>query len=384
MTRHSRLSSSSDGGSDWSSSADDDDEPAPPPAQKSDGLGAWILLMLGVCAVVGTALLVVFLQRKDGGGTAEASTSATLVPTQEAAATAPAMLSTDSPDKYESPPIIDQGDDEATTTPTRNRHTSSSTFGPSAPTGAASTNSSSTSSSGNLPPLVGSQLLVDFSTFAPSSSVSSFLTSHNLEISTDPIGSTPISHTFLASNVDIVDGALRLKVTGQSGKGDIKSAEVSTKEKGILYGRVTTRAKASPVPGVCHGFFLYATDNLEVDIELLSSYYTQGRGDSVKPGLQMTNQALTKGGKASNVVVPYPSDPTEFEWMQYTIEWTKSATIFSFDGKEVGRLTTNVPPSPMAFIWNNWSSGEPNWSAGPPTEDSYLLISAVAGNWTTG
>lgn len=87
----------------------------------------------------------------------------------------------------------------------------------------------------------------------------------------------------------------------------------------------------------------------------------------------MTNQALTKGGKASNVVVPYPSDPTgafhdvrpppsrsshpssfltELEWMQYTIEWTKSATIFSFDGKEVGRLTTNVPPSPMAFIWN--------------------------------
>ncbi|GAA6048122.1 hypothetical protein NBRC10513_003761 [Rhodotorula toruloides] len=385
MTRHSQLSSSSsDDGSDWSSS-DDDDEPAPPPAQKAAGLGAWILLMLGVCAVVGTALLVVFLQRKDGGGTAVAS--ATLVPTQEAAATAPAMLSTNSPDAYESPPIIDQGDegdegqDEATTT--RNRHTSSPTSGPSKSTGAASTNSSSSSGSGNLPPLIGIQLLVDFSTYTPSSSVSSFLTSHALEISTDPIGSTPISHTFLASNVDIVDGALRLKVTGQSGRGDIKSAEVSTKEKGILYGRVTTRAKASPVPGVCHGFFFYTSDQLEVDIELLSSYFTQGRGDSVKPGLQMTNQALTKGGKSSNVVVPYPSDPTG-AFHDYTIEWTKFATIFFFDGKEVGRLTTNVPPSPMAFIWNNWSSGEPNWSAGPPTEDSYLLISAVAGNWTTG
>ncbi|BGP21185.1 glycoside hydrolase family 16 protein [Rhodotorula toruloides] len=306
MTCHSRLDSSSSDGSDWSSS-DDDDEPAPLPAQRSTGLGVWILLLLGVCAVMGTALLVVFLQRKDGAGTGQATQEA-------AAATNPVVLSINSPDKYDSPPIIDQGDgegqDDLTTTPARIRHSTSTSSSKSKPTGSSSpSNSSSSSGTGNLPPLVGSQLLVDFSTFT-SGDTPSFLTSHSLQISTDPIGSTPISHRFLASNVDIVDGAWRLKVTGQSGNGDIKSAEVSTKEQGILYGRVTTRAKASPVPGVCHCFFLYTNDNLEVDIELLSSYYTKGLGDSVKPGLQMTNQALTKGGKASNVVVPYPSDPT--------------------------------------------------------------------------
>lgn len=50
-------------------------------------------------------------------------------------------------------------------------------------------------------------------------------------------------------------------------------------------------------------------DNLEVDIELLTSYYTEGLGDAVKPGLQLTNQALTPGEKLSNMVVDYGFDP---------------------------------------------------------------------------
>lgn len=357
MARHSRFASASSSSSDGSDSSSDDDElERPRPAQRPTGMGVWILLLLGVCAVVGTALLVVFLQRKDGAGTG-ATATATL--TQDAAASAPAMLSTSA---FESPPIVDQEDDgdRPTTTASspRNRHSSSSASSPgSQPTGSSSSTNSSSSSVGNLPPLVGAQLLVDFSTFSSSSgSASSFLASHNLEISTDPIGSTPISHTFLASNVDIVDGALRLKVTGQSGKGDIKSAEVSTKEKRILYGRVTTRAKASPVPGVwCVGPSLARREEAEektdevtsrrkprpvflherqprsryraaflllhqrsrrlcqarfVSGPFVSPFFPHTTDEARRAGLQLTNQALVKGGKSTNTVVPYPSDPT--------------------------------------------------------------------------
>lgn len=69
---------------------------------------------------------------------------------------------------------------------------------------------------------------------------------------------------------------MRLKVTGQDGDGDIKSAEFATTDSILCMsspcstsslrqpqltsslrvdGRVTTRMKASPVPGTCHGKF---------------------------------------------------------------------------------------------------------------------------------
>lgn len=46
---------------------------------------------------------------------------------------------------------------------------------------------------------------------------------------------------------------------------------------------------------------------------------------------------------------------------QYTVEWTADETIFSLDGEVIATFTTNVPKKPMAFNWNSWSSGEPNW-----------------------
>ncbi|GAA6025847.1 hypothetical protein JCM10207_002684, partial [Rhodosporidiobolus poonsookiae] len=66
----------------------------------------------------------------------------------------------------------------------------------------------------------------------------------------------------------------------------------------------------------------------------------------------------------------------------YTIEWTADATIFSVDGKVLATLDSNVPTTAMPMMWNSWSSGGEYWSAGPPTEDSYLLISGIAANWT--
>lgn len=39
----------------------------------------------------------------------------------------------------------------------------------------------------------------------------------------------------------------------------------------ILYGKITTRAKAPSVAGVCSGWFFYKDDSQETDIELLSS-----------------------------------------------------------------------------------------------------------------
>ncbi|GAA5949890.1 hypothetical protein JCM3765_007726 [Sporobolomyces pararoseus] len=244
-----------------------------------------------------------------------------------------------------------------------------------------SSNSKPSASSTKKPSTsVGTGLSLDFTTLSSASELDSYLSSNGIEVSTDPIGSEPITHTFKKENVDWVDGALRMTVKGQSGNGDISSSEITTTDS-FFYGSVTTRLKASDVAGVCHGIFWYTNDNLEIDIELLTSYYTEGLGDAVKPGLQLTNQALVPGESSSNVVIPYGFDPTA-DFHDYTIDWSEGASTFYVDGKEVGTLTENVPSKPLKFLWNSWSSGEPNWSAGPPREDSYLLIESITANWT--
>ncbi|BGO88424.1 hypothetical protein NBRC10512_006989 [Rhodotorula toruloides] len=222
---------------------------------------------------------------------------------------------------------------------------------------------------------------VDFSAYN-GEGLSTFLDKHSLYVSNYPVDSTPISHTFVPSNVDIVDGALRLKVTGQSGKGDVKSAEVGTYASNIRYGTFMTIAKLTPVPGVCFGAFTYTDDNHEIDIEALSSYYTTGYRESVPPGLEFTNQPLIAGQQETNTAVPYGFDPTA-DFHNYTIVWNAKSSQFYVDGKLRKTFTKNVPQIGASFIWNAWSSGDPNWSAGPPKQDAYTLIKSVHLQYTT-
>ncbi|KAM0751254.1 concanavalin A-like lectin/glucanase [Meredithblackwellia eburnea MCA 4105] len=217
---------------------------------------------------------------------------------------------------------------------------------------------------------------VDFSTYN-GGSVTDFLNANRLSVSNYTVGSTPLPHTFTPDNVDIVNGALRLKVTG----GSINSAEIATKFT-MLYANITTRAKISKVPGTCASTFFYKNDNQEIDIEMLSSYITTGSQDGAVPaGLEFTNQAVKPGGTETNKAVPYGFDPTA-GFHDYTIVWTNRMTRFYTDGQLRATLTTNVPTQAGPWVWNNWSSGDPYWSAGPPTSDNFYEIQSIVGTYT--
>ncbi|KZP17208.1 glycoside hydrolase family 16 protein [Athelia psychrophila] len=213
---------------------------------------------------------------------------------------------------------------------------------------------------------------VDFTTYT-SGSVASFLSSAGLSISDYSTDSTPQAHTFVPGNVGISNGALTLLVSG----GTTNSAEVVF-DKTFLYGNITTRAQISTVPGTCAGFFFYKDDNNEQDIELLSSYVTTGYKTIVPPGIELTNQAATVGGTETNSAVGYGFDPTA-AFHDYTIVWTPGLTEYYVDGQIKASYTTNVPSVASSFILNNWSSGDPNWSAGPPTADNIVRIQSVTG-----
>ncbi|GAA5877117.1 hypothetical protein JCM8547_008962 [Rhodosporidiobolus lusitaniae] len=189
-----------------------------------------------------------------------------------------------------------------------------------------------------------------------------------------PSATNKIDPSFRCSNVDIVDGSLRLKVDGWS-SGNVRSADVESHATPI-YGTYTVVAKLTAVPGVCQGFFSYHSGNSEIDLELLSSYYQTGYGYSVQPGVYHIDQPLVSGEQSTYKVTPYGMDPSA-DYHTYTLAWSSDKTDFYLDGELKSTLTENVPSSPAAFVLNAWSSGDPNWSAGPPAEDSYTLIKSI-------
>ncbi|RPD63691.1 concanavalin A-like lectin/glucanase [Lentinus tigrinus ALCF2SS1-6] len=240
-----------------------------------------------------------------------------------------------------------------------------------------------------LVPLVNAKsktISVDFSSYDPTNhTVEEFLANYSLIINNYTVDSSgdPFSRTYTASNVDISDGYLTLKVSGGTQNGSsVPSAAIQTNDTNIRYGTFKTTAIASNVSGVCHGFFTYENDCQESDIEILTSHFTTGNA-RINPGLQLTNQA-TNCNSSDNTrdAIPYPQDPTTAEH-EYTLEWSKKASKFYFDDALIATMDTNVPSAPSSFLWNSWSSGNPNWTSGPPTQDSILRISKIDINYKT-
>ncbi|ORY50677.1 concanavalin A-like lectin/glucanase domain-containing protein, partial [Leucosporidium creatinivorum] len=232
------------------------------------------------------------------------------------------------------------------------------------------------------------ELSISFSSYTSSDSVASFLEAQGLAISNYDVGSTPYIHNFDAANVDIVDGVLNLMVLGGTKEGgSVSSSEVATVVDNILFGEITTRARATKVPGVCHGFFYYLasrTESLQVRLSFIflssRSHLTLQSPPVQSIGLEFTNH----GSTSTNKYVPYDfGDPT-VDFHDYTVLWTAESTQFLVDGKMLATITENVPSKPGPWLFNSWSSGEPNWSAGPPTEDSVLEIESISGYYYTG
>ncbi|KAF9568184.1 concanavalin A-like lectin/glucanase [Agrocybe pediades] len=218
------------------------------------------------------------------------------------------------------------------------------------------------------------RVFTDFSGVKAGDSASSFLSAHGFSISNYGISDSPVPHTFVPGNVLLGNGVLQLKVSAYSGSGAIKSAEVASNTE-FKYGSVRTILKSSSTPGVVEGNFFYANDNQEIDWEILTSTIDTS-SSCVPAGIWATNQALVPGQPSTHATVEPSFDPrTDFH--EYRIDWTPDATTFFLDGKQVAKLTTNVPTVSGPWIWNAWSNGDVCWSNGPPKADSITQIKSI-------
>lgn len=93
-------------------------------------------------------------------------------------------------------------------------------------------------------------------------------------------------------------------------------------------------------------------------------------------------QSEQAGFNAANTgtfrVQQLPFDPGD-GFHEYRFDWSPDAVTFYADGQRLDTMTTAVPTSPGHITLSHWSTGNPDWSAGPPATDAALTVEYLKG-----
>ena len=73
-----------------------------------------------------------------------------------------------------------------------------------------------------------------------------------------------------------------------------------------------------------------------------------------------------------------PFSPSD-AFHEYRFDWSRDAVEFYADGVLLDTMTEAIPTSPGHITLSHWSTGNPDWSAGPPAMDAILTVEYVKG-----
>ena len=73
-----------------------------------------------------------------------------------------------------------------------------------------------------------------------------------------------------------------------------------------------------------------------------------------------------------------PFDPSG-AFHEYRFDWSPESVSFYADGGLLDTMTQAIPTSPGHITLSHWSTGNPDWSAGPPTTDAMLTVEYFKG-----
>ncbi|KAI9245741.1 concanavalin A-like lectin/glucanase domain-containing protein [Sporodiniella umbellata] len=179
-----------------------------------------------------------------------------------------------------------------------------------------------------------------------------------------------LDRIFSPHNVKLTLQGLSLSVKKNQNK--YTSASIGTKRSDFLYGTFRARMKTSQVPGTVAAFFYYHNVSSEIDMETLSRLTNPWQTYfAVQP------QIYNKDGSASPLThqkYGLGFDPTQ-GYHEYRFDWTPGIVKFFVDGVHVGEMTTHVPSTPGRIMVNHWTDGNPNFSGGPPENNTELVVS---------
>ena len=148
-------------------------------------------------------------------------------------------------------------------------------------------------------------------------------------------------HHYLTLNTTRLDNA-----TQQGGEIYFMPAKVSALS-------LRLSARVTGAPGAVAGFFTYANDTQETDIEVL----TRDGGHAVR----LSNQPSTDAN--SSFRLGMPGGASSADWAVYRLDWLPRRALSQWfvDGARLAATTTNVPREPSTVFIDIWGNDGP-WS----------------------
>ncbi|KAL8691468.1 MAG: hypothetical protein Q9218_003312 [Villophora microphyllina] len=169
---------------------------------------------------------------------------------------------------------------------------------------------------------------------------------------------------------------------GKPGKDNmIPMGEIDTNRTDMLYGSFRAGMKLTGSPGTCGAFFWYRNDSQEIDMEFLSHQFNK---TSHPVNLVLQSEAsIAAGYDAAHTsafqVHQLPFNPSG-GFHEYRFDWFPDRVEFYADGVLLDTMSgEGVPSTPGHMTLSHWSNGDPNWSAGPPSQDAIMTVNYAKG-----
>jgi hypothetical protein len=188
---------------------------------------------------------------------------------------------------------------------------------------------------------------------------------------------------YTPNNVALVNGTLQLTCSAYNASvgGGIKAGQIRTTRRDILYGSFrASYTVVSKSAGSVAGFFFYANDTQEIDIEIQS---------------KMNNQTIHIGNQPTqNDDIYLPNNGVVSQMHNYRFDWLKNETKFYLDSVPAGGFAKDVPVVNGSISFNMWGNGGSFSGPMTPTTDNIMSISKIslyfntssktdAGKWET-
>lgn len=183
----------------------------------------------------------------------------------------------------------------------------------------------------------------------------------------------PYVRDFFEEQVRFSSRGLELTVSPSPDGRTVPSAAIFSRSSSFSFGSYRARFLVGRIPGSVTAFYNYKNDNSEVDIEYVSArppallYSTKPQLYSPDGNpLASTLQQDTFNGSAAAF------DDNFHEW---SFIWLPDIIHYGIDSNYSKSITTNIPQEPGRIALSHWSNGDPNYSQGPPTQDSTVVAS---------
>lgn len=184
----------------------------------------------------------------------------------------------------------------------------------------------------------------------------------------DLVREATVNLDYTPQNVAISGGKLQLTCSAYSNSStgvSIRSGQIRTTRNDIKYGSFrATYTVLSRSPGSVAGFFFYANDTQEIDVEIQS---------------KMGNQTIHLGNQPTQSTNVYlPNNGVVTDEHDYRFDWLKNETRFYLDSVPAGGFTKDVPLVNGSISFNMWGNGGSFSGPQLPATDNVMSIATIS------